>query len=156
LNEQIRDLEEKVAYLERHVAEQDKVMLEFSRASDAVQRELKALRERPVNRAAQAGRRPNHPRASAALLRLGRQAGSALRESERGRHFLLVAGAEDLLAEGRALRLVVLVEPELHRVGRIVGLPSPFADGNKLQGHAFSRLRPGPSPRMNRRLPIPI
>jgi hypothetical protein len=30
LNERIRHLEEKIAYLERHVTEQDKAMLEFA------------------------------------------------------------------------------------------------------------------------------
>ena len=43
-------LEEKLAYLERHVAEQDKAMLEMSRDLDALRRELKILRERPMSR----------------------------------------------------------------------------------------------------------
>jgi len=46
LNESIRRLEEKVAYLERHVTEQDKAMLELADDLARVKRELKALRER--------------------------------------------------------------------------------------------------------------
>lgn len=47
-----RHLEEKIAYLERHVAEQDKAMLEFSRELDALRRELKRLHEQPASRGA--------------------------------------------------------------------------------------------------------
>ena len=46
--ENLKRLEEKIAYLERHVTEQDKAMLEFSHELDALRRELKALRERPA------------------------------------------------------------------------------------------------------------
>ncbi len=46
MNENITRLEEKIAYLERHVTEQDKAMLEFAEELAAVRRELRALRER--------------------------------------------------------------------------------------------------------------
>jgi SlyX protein len=46
LNDSIKRLEEKIAYLERHVTEQDKAMLEMADALAAVRRELKRLRER--------------------------------------------------------------------------------------------------------------
>jgi SlyX protein len=46
LNESIRTLEEKIAYLERHVTQQDKAMLEFAEELAAIRRELKALHER--------------------------------------------------------------------------------------------------------------
>jgi SlyX protein len=39
-------LEEKIAYLERHVTEQDKAMLELAEELGTVRRELKALRDR--------------------------------------------------------------------------------------------------------------
>jgi len=45
-NESLRHLEEKIAYLERHVAEQDRAMLEFSEELARMRREWKALRER--------------------------------------------------------------------------------------------------------------
>lgn len=44
--ESIQRLEEKIAYLERHVTEQDKAMLEMSDAITRLSRELNALRER--------------------------------------------------------------------------------------------------------------
>ena len=44
--ESIQRLEEKIAYLERHVAEQDKAMLEMSDGITRLSRELNALRER--------------------------------------------------------------------------------------------------------------
>ena len=44
--ESIRRLEEKIAYLERHVTEQDKAMLEMADAIKRLSRELKKLRER--------------------------------------------------------------------------------------------------------------
>jgi SlyX protein len=47
LNENIRQLEEKIAYLERHVTEQDKAMLELADDVGRLRRELKTLRERP-------------------------------------------------------------------------------------------------------------
>lgn len=46
LNESIRRLEEKIAYLERHVTEQDRAMLEMSDDITRLSREMKALRER--------------------------------------------------------------------------------------------------------------
>lgn len=46
MNENITRLEEKIAYLERHVTEQDKAMLEFAEELAAVRRELRLLRER--------------------------------------------------------------------------------------------------------------
>ena len=46
MNESIRRLEEKVAYLERHVTEQDKAMLELAEELAALRRELKRWRER--------------------------------------------------------------------------------------------------------------
>jgi SlyX protein len=46
LNERIQLLEEKIAYLERHVAEQDKAMLELAEDATRLRRELKALRDR--------------------------------------------------------------------------------------------------------------
>ena len=44
--ESIRRLEEKIAYLERHVTEQDKAMLEMADGIKRLSRELKTLRER--------------------------------------------------------------------------------------------------------------
>ena len=44
--ERIHRLEEKIAYLERHVTEQDKAMLEMSDALKRVSRELTTLRDR--------------------------------------------------------------------------------------------------------------
>ena len=46
MNESIKRLEEKIAYLERHVTEQDKVMLELADQLTALRTEMKALRER--------------------------------------------------------------------------------------------------------------
>jgi SlyX protein len=46
LNESIKRLEEKIAYLERHVTEQDKAMLEMSDDLAALRREMKMLRVR--------------------------------------------------------------------------------------------------------------
>ena len=46
MNESIRRLEEKIAYLERHATEQDKAMLELAEELARVRRELKSLRER--------------------------------------------------------------------------------------------------------------
>ena len=53
--ESIHRLEEKIAYLERHVAEQDKAMLEMADDLARLRREMKALRERGESRAAGAG-----------------------------------------------------------------------------------------------------
>ena len=46
MNESLRRLEEKIAYLERHVTEQDKAMLELGDDVARLRRELKALRAR--------------------------------------------------------------------------------------------------------------
>lgn len=46
MNDSITRLEEKVAYLERHVTEQDRAMLEFSVQLAELRKEIKALRER--------------------------------------------------------------------------------------------------------------
>lgn len=46
MNESIKRLEEKIAYLERHVTEQDKAMLELAGEIAALRREMKMLRER--------------------------------------------------------------------------------------------------------------
>lgn len=46
MNESIRQLEEKIAYLERHVTEQDKAMLEFAADLAALRREMTAMRNR--------------------------------------------------------------------------------------------------------------
>ena len=46
MNESVKRLEEKIAYLERHVTEQDKAMLEFGDELAALRREIKAMRER--------------------------------------------------------------------------------------------------------------
>lgn len=47
-NEHIQRLEEKIAYLERHVTEQDKAMLEMADDIAKLRRELTALRDRPT------------------------------------------------------------------------------------------------------------
>jgi SlyX protein len=46
VNESLRILEEKIAYLERHVTEQDKAMLEFSEEITRLRREILILRSR--------------------------------------------------------------------------------------------------------------
>ncbi len=45
-DERLQRLEEKIAYLERHVTEQDKAMLELADEIAALRRELRAFRER--------------------------------------------------------------------------------------------------------------
>ncbi len=55
MNESIKRLEEKIAYLERHVIEQDKAMLEFADELAVLRREIKALRERGGNRITERG-----------------------------------------------------------------------------------------------------
>lgn len=42
----IQRLQEKIAYLERHVGEQDKAMLEMATQLDFLQREMGVMRER--------------------------------------------------------------------------------------------------------------
>ncbi len=46
MDERLQRLEEKIAYLERHVTQQDKAMLEFADELTALRRELKSWRER--------------------------------------------------------------------------------------------------------------
>jgi len=46
MNESLRRLEEKIAYLERHVTEQDRAMLELGDDIARLRRELTAIRER--------------------------------------------------------------------------------------------------------------
>lgn len=46
MNERIQRLEEKMAYLERHVVEQDKAMLEMAENLAALRREWQAQRDR--------------------------------------------------------------------------------------------------------------
>ncbi len=46
MNDSLRPLEEKIAYLERHVTEQDKAMLEFSEELTRLRREILVLRGR--------------------------------------------------------------------------------------------------------------
>ena len=53
--ESIHRLEEKIAYLERHVTAQDKAMLEMSDALKRLSREVKMLREREAGGGAGGG-----------------------------------------------------------------------------------------------------
>lgn len=46
MTESIQRLEEKIAYLERHVTEQDKAMLEMAEDIAALRREMKRMRDR--------------------------------------------------------------------------------------------------------------
>ncbi|MDB6168441.1 MAG: hypothetical protein JWM88_1305 [Verrucomicrobia bacterium] len=46
MNERVQRLEEKIAYLERHVTEQDKAMLELGDQLAKLRLELRAARER--------------------------------------------------------------------------------------------------------------
>lgn len=50
--ESIQRLEEKIAYLERHVTEQDKAMLEMADDITRLRRELKSWRDQMENRGA--------------------------------------------------------------------------------------------------------
>jgi SlyX protein len=68
LNERLQLLEEKIAYLERHVTEQDKAMLELAEELAALRREVKGLTLRSAsgtagpasNDAPDWGERPPH------------------------------------------------------------------------------------------------
>ncbi len=51
MNDRVQRLEEKVAYLERHVTEQDKVMLELAETLARLRLELQTLRERQTGAA---------------------------------------------------------------------------------------------------------
>ena len=55
MNESIKRLEEKIAYLERHVTEQDKAMLELVEQVEALRRELKGVSERSAGSSGQQG-----------------------------------------------------------------------------------------------------
>ncbi len=46
MNERLQRLEEKIAYLERHVTEQDRAMLAMADDFERMKNELRALRER--------------------------------------------------------------------------------------------------------------
>ncbi|MES1167310.1 MAG: SlyX family protein, partial [Pseudomonadota bacterium] len=46
MNESVKRLEEKIAYLERHVVEQDKAMLELAGDLARLRKEVQKLRER--------------------------------------------------------------------------------------------------------------
>lgn len=46
MNESVKRLEEKIAYLERHVLEQDKAMLELAGDLGRLRKEMQKLRER--------------------------------------------------------------------------------------------------------------
>ena len=46
MSDSLQKLEEKVAYLERHVCEQDKAMLEMSELLDRIKIELGSMRQR--------------------------------------------------------------------------------------------------------------
>lgn len=48
MNEPTKYLEEKIAYLERHVAEQDRVMLDFAQQLERMRREVRTMRDRVV------------------------------------------------------------------------------------------------------------
>lgn len=54
-DERIKLAEERVAWLEHHVAQQDKAMLEMARRLDRVTAELKLLRERAASGTGAAG-----------------------------------------------------------------------------------------------------
>lgn len=51
MSESIRRLEEKIAYLERHVTEQDKAMLELAEELAVLRREVRRWREQAEGRA---------------------------------------------------------------------------------------------------------
>jgi SlyX protein len=58
MNERLQRLEEKIAYLERHVTEQDKVMLELGDTLAKLRQELRTLRERSGGSGAGEGDKP--------------------------------------------------------------------------------------------------
>lgn len=66
MSDTIQRLEEKIAYLERHVAEQDRAMLEQARELDRLRRDFAAFRalmtraESPSRSAAEPEERPPH------------------------------------------------------------------------------------------------
>ncbi len=52
MNESVKHLEEKIAYLERHVTQQDKAMLEMADDIARLRKELLLLRERAMTSSA--------------------------------------------------------------------------------------------------------
>jgi SlyX protein len=63
MNDRVQRLEEKVAYLERHVTEQDKAMLELTDTLARLRLELRALRDqRPESAAGEGGEDPSADR----------------------------------------------------------------------------------------------
>lgn len=56
--ERIDRLEERLAWLERHIEEQDKVMLEQAEAIDRLRAELRLLRDRAASGSDEASRLP--------------------------------------------------------------------------------------------------
>lgn len=55
MNDRLQRLEEKIAYLERHVTEQDRAMLALSDEFERMKRELQNLRERSASGGAPGG-----------------------------------------------------------------------------------------------------
>lgn len=51
MSDSLQQLEEKISYLERHVVEQDKAMLEMSELLERIKVELGSMRERMVDAA---------------------------------------------------------------------------------------------------------
>ncbi len=62
MNESIKRIEEKIAYLERHVTQQDKAMLEMADEIAALRRELKAFRDRASSASPPAAAQENEER----------------------------------------------------------------------------------------------
>ncbi len=64
MNDSVKRLEEKIAYLERHVVEQDKAMLELAEDLARLRKEVLKLRDRPTGGSAgeamSADERPPH------------------------------------------------------------------------------------------------
>ncbi len=61
MDERILRLEEKIAYLERHIVEQDRAMLELTEQVERLRAALLALRERLPEAAAGGGGEPASP-----------------------------------------------------------------------------------------------
>ncbi|MDB6127681.1 MAG: hypothetical protein JWM35_1577 [Verrucomicrobia bacterium] len=55
MNERVQRLEEKIAYLERHVTEQDKVVLQLGDQLAKLRLELRAMRERAAGTTGNSG-----------------------------------------------------------------------------------------------------
>lgn len=78
MSNSLQQLEEKIAYLERHVVEQDKAMLEMSELLERIKIELGSLRERledgssgSADDATLINERPPHYLAGSGLAELG-------------------------------------------------------------------------------------